>query len=227
MIGTTMFFTQPQEMPIHEPEISSSEHDMIGTSRIKLVGTAAKVNPKENSNNVSGKSLGTIRRTNAKLNSDLRKQANFLEQLMNIKKNRGENDNVHIAKNDKISKAVSAGKMNLHGRQMEIEKLNRKAVKGDAEALRTLERIYLQHHSEDLDGDIQMASDRQDEGSRIRDQAPTRPLEDSDAEHEVDDQYDAASAIPGIGFPSPVGSHVPAQHPALELNPEIASNDNG
>lgn len=161
MIGTNMFFSQPKETPLYDPEISTNDFDMIGISQIKLVGNPIKVTPipqnaaastaKTWTRNEapttplqSGKSLGTIRRSNAKVNADLRKQANFLEQLMNIKKNRGERDNVHVVMNSKISKAAAAGKLKFRTKkkQEEIDELNRRIVRGDGEALRKLENMY-------------------------------------------------------------------------------------
>ena len=150
IVGTTMFFSYPQETALYDPALSTPEFELIGTSRIKLAGIVAKVTPMaqesaRTTTSVSGQRLGTIRRANAKLNADLRKQAGFLEQLMNVKRNRGESDNVHVAMNEKIAKACSAGTVNAKiGRlRTEIEELNRKAVRGDAEALEKIEDIYL------------------------------------------------------------------------------------
>lgn len=186
MIGTNMFFSQPKETPLYDPEISTADFDLIGTSRIKLVGNPMKVTPlvptavgsgangetQTESLDVPdrpGKSLGTIRTTNAKVNADMRKQANFLEQLMNVKKNRGEQDNVHVIMNNKISKIIAAGKLkyNIQRRGEEINKLNRRIVRGDAEALRKLEQVYSgrDEDSEDEDCAAQGTAEVRDEKS--------------------------------------------------------------
>lgn len=148
LLGTTMFFSKPQQTTI-EPQVSHNDLDLLGTSRIKLVGTAAKVTPNQQSASGKqperpGQSLGTIRSSNAKTNADLRKQANFLDQLMTVKKNRGEVDNVRVAMNEKISAVVGGGNnVPTPAQRMEIDELNRRVVKGDANALRKLERMVL------------------------------------------------------------------------------------
>lgn len=168
-----MFFSQAKETPLYDPEISTSDYDMIGTSRIRLVGNPIKITPKAQTAAATsltrtlssyqdqpfdvpdkpGKSLGTIRRSSAKVNADLRKQANFLEQLMNVKRNRGEKDNVHVIMNSKLSKTVAAGKLKFttQRREEEIDQLNRRIVRGDGEALRKLEQIYSGQNEESDD----------------------------------------------------------------------------
>lgn len=158
MIGTNMFFANPQDVPLYESELSTAEYDMIGMSRIKLVGTKTKLTPIQQSvvsghSVPAGQSLGTIRRNNAKVNADLRKQASFLEQLMNIKKDRGETDNVFVAMNDDIAAAVAAGKLNgiARAQVQNLKNLNREAVKGSADALQQIEQIYLNQNVNDID----------------------------------------------------------------------------
>lgn len=208
MIGTNMFFSQPKETPLYDPEISTNEFDMIGTSQIKLVGNSIKVTPiSQNSaapakrttlnepldvpSQPSGKSLGTIRRRSAKVNADLRKQANFLEQLMNIKKNRGEKDNVHVVVNSKISKAVADGKLKFktQRREEEIDRLNRMIVRGDGEALRKLEQIY-SGRDEDSDDDPSAGEEAEEAARQVRD-PDVRPLE-------LGDESDSPNAQPEI-----------------------------
>lgn len=166
-VGTTMFFSEPRDTPLYDPEISTSAFDLIGTSRIKLVGREAHVTPTAQTGQDRatssaneqlerpGQSLGTIKRSNAKLNADLRKQANFLEQLMNIKKNRGEQDNVHVIMNSDVAACVAEGKLkhNTRGRAQQIDELNKRVVRGDAEALHKLEQIYSGQDLGDSDND--------------------------------------------------------------------------
>lgn len=197
MIGTNMFFSQPKETPLYDPEISTNDFDMIGISQIKLVGNPIKVTsipqdaaasttktPTRNEASAtplqSGKSLGTIRRSNAKVNADLRKQANFLEQLMNIKKNRGEHDNVHVVMNSKISKAAAAGKLKFktQKKQEEVDELNRRIVRGDGEALRKLENMY-SGRDEDSDDDASAGEEAVGAAGQVTDhQVPTVELDD-------------------------------------------------
>ncbi|KAK5946775.1 hypothetical protein PMZ80_000918 [Knufia obscura] len=233
MIGTTMFFSQPRDTPLYDPEISTSDFDMIGMSRIKLVGREAKVTPipqsaREKAPDASperpGRSLGTIRHGNAKLNAEVRKQANFLEQLMNIKKNRGGEDNVHVAMNSKIAKSVADGKLkfNTQRRGEQIEELNRKVVRGDAEALKKLEQIYLGQHNEDSDDDVQVAGETP---MRLRRRLPPQ-VDESDAEFEEDNQHQmriVGTASPSSGSPTPHPTEPQVANPALNNT----SNENG
>lgn len=220
MIGTTMFFSQPRDTLLYDPEISTNDFDMIGMSRIKLVGREAKVTPisqnaKETaSSERPGQSLGTIRRSNAKVNADLRKQANFLEQLMNIKKNRGEEDNVHVVMNNKIAKSIAEDKLkfNTQRRGEQIEELNRKVVRGDAEALRKLEQIYLGRDTEDSDDDVQAADGVFETPMRLRRRAAP-PAVGSDAEFEYDQPRIIGTASPSPDITNPV--------------PNNTSNENG
>lgn len=166
MVGTNMFFIEHQDTPLFDPELATDEYDLVGTSRIKLVGQQATLKPKaaaapsegSASNKKvepAGKSLGTIRRNNAHLNIALRKQANFLEQLMSIKKDRGELDSVRVVVNAKTVRAVESGMSFDSGKQREeIERLNAKVVKGDKEAYDTLEDMYCGRDSDESDEDV-------------------------------------------------------------------------
>lgn len=167
MIGTTMFFSEPGDAALYDPDISTDQFDLIGTSRIKLVGNLVKVTPlpqREGSapEASSGKSLGTITSTNSKTNADRRKQAAFLEQLMNVKKNKGEHDNVSVLMNTKISKLAASGKLRLNTQRRgeEIDTLNQRVVRGDAEALQKLEAIYSGRDAEDSDDEVQPIEDQ-------------------------------------------------------------------
>lgn len=182
-----MFFSQGKETPLYDPEISTNDYDMVGMSRIKLVGNPMKVAPiAQNAAAPSGdgasvqsqpldtpekpgKSLGTIRRSSAKVNADLRKQANFLEQLMNVKRNRGDKDNVHVIMNSRLSKTIAAGKLKFttQRREDEIDQLNRRIVRGDGEALRKLEQIY-SGQAEDSEDDASEAEEHAEDIGQLR-----------------------------------------------------------
>lgn len=219
MIGTTMFLAQPQEIPFYDSELSTADYEMIGTSRIKLVGTRTKVIPIQQSSNGdsslrSGQSLGTIRRNHAKVNADLRKQASFLEQLMNIKKDRGEIDNVFVAMNDDIAAAITAGRLETTARTQakKIENLNREAVKGSAEALQQIEQIYLDQNGNDIDEDPTFLTTQQPQVEEI----------DSDAEHDIDDR----PRVLGTINPSPGVLGVTAAA-AYQQDPANVNKDDG
>lgn len=161
MVGTIMFFAYSQDVPLCESELSTADYDLIGTSRIKLVGTKTKLIPvpqqsvSTESTVPAGQGLGTIHRNNAKVNADLRKQASFLEQLMNVKKDRGETDSVFVVMNDEIAAAAAAGRLNMtaQAQKQKLETLNREAVKGSADAFQQIEQIYLSQHINDTDED--------------------------------------------------------------------------
>ena len=232
-IGTTMFFSQPRDTSLYDPEISTNDFDMIGMTRVKLVGRETKVTPipqnvREKVPDANperpGQSLGTIKRSNAKVNADLRKQANFLEQLMNIKKNRGEEDNVHMVMNNKIAKSLADGKLkfNTQRRGEEIEGLNRKVVRGDAEALRKLEQIYLGQDNEDSDDDMQAAGNGGGTPMRLRRRTnPQDPASDAELEEEIPRIVGTASPSPEIPDPAP------GRPSAVTPAPNNPSNENG
>lgn len=167
MVGTNMFFTHPGLANPAMALRTTDDYDLIGTSRIKLVGHEAKLakkaRPKEEapadaSNSTDerqvdygeasdGRSFGNISRSNPKVNVQIKKQASFLEKMMEIKRQRGENDVVRTFVDEKIASGDS-GKLHeiMHA---EIEKLNRQVVKGDADALARLQEIYSQLNDED------------------------------------------------------------------------------
>ena len=164
MIGTNLFFGK------HDDEAdalrSTDEYDLLGTSRIKLIGRKAKITDKpgkrgaykntaddiqdEGIDLMSGKSLGNLRFGNATINRDIKKQAKFLERLMDAKRAKGETDNVRTV--FKPRGAPSPRKIKGLGKRVraqdnedasqEIEELNRRVVRGDANALMRLQEIY-------------------------------------------------------------------------------------
>lgn len=170
MVGTNMFFTHPGASDVTETLQSTDDYDLIGTSRIKLVGDRAnmakKNQPKkrarvddddadEHSAGAEdaplGRSLGGLRRSNPTINAQIKKQASFLNKLMEIKRQRGETDLVRTLVDEKIASADTA---RLHAaRHDEIDELNRKVLKGDADALARLQEIYAQPDDKDTEPD--------------------------------------------------------------------------
>lgn len=176
MIGTNMFFSK------HNDEVdslrSTEEYDLLGTSRIKLIGKQAKATAKprkekggqkhsaedsrdEGIDVKSGKSLGNIRVGNAVINREIKKQAKFLEKLMDAKQAKGEKDNVRtIFKPRGVSSQPKLGGLkrksaaqHSEASSREIEELNRRVVRGDADALMRLEEIYSELDDQALDED--------------------------------------------------------------------------
>jgi hypothetical protein len=162
MIGTNMFFSERDEEPEADPLLSTEEYDLLGTSRIKLIGRKAKLTDKpgrkgayrntanelqdESMDLTSGKSLGALRSSNPVVNRELKKQAKFLEKLMDAKRAKGQTDNVRTVY--KPSRAPRGGSGSTSTAQMgqassqEIQELNRRVVRGDADALKRLQIIY-------------------------------------------------------------------------------------
>lgn len=225
LIGTSMFFSQAKETPLYDPEISTNDYDMVGMSRIRLVGNPIKVTPLSqnavltssakpayqdqpvNIPEKPGKSLGSIRRSSAKVNADLRKQANFLEQLMNVKRNRGDNDNVHVIMNSKILKTAAAGKLKFttQRREDEIDQLNRRIVRGDGEALRKLEQIY-SGQNEDSDDDAS-AGEELAEGTR-QSRDPRSRTANSTGESQIPDTAPDTISTPDVPIELPTNSDI-------------------
>lgn len=169
-IGTNMFFSHHSPHRIIAPLRTTDNYDLLGTSRIKLVGHRAKVTPKPNVKKrrraaddddseggedveegiPEGRSLGGLVRTNPKTNIQIKKQAKFLEKFMDLKKARGEVDSVRTF----VSRPTDTTSRNRpkdippSAMQQEIESLNRKVVKGDTEALARLQEIYSQLEDE-------------------------------------------------------------------------------
>ncbi|KAL2422041.1 hypothetical protein ABEF95_007060 [Exophiala dermatitidis] len=166
MVGTNMFFTAPRRRANHTGTTlqSTDDYDLIGMSRIKLVGNRATMTKKskrtqaENAREESetldgeepdGRSLGDIHRTNPQHNMQMKKQAMFLEKLMDVKQRRGETDAVRAYVDDKIA---SADYQKLPQTvQPELGELNRRLVRGDGEALSRLQQIYSSQTAEKRD----------------------------------------------------------------------------
>ena len=79
-------------------------------------------------------------------NRELKKQAKFLENLMDAKRAKGQTDNVRtVYKPSRVPRGGTGGGSIVRGEQAssrEIEELNRRVVRGDADALRRLQIIY-------------------------------------------------------------------------------------
>jgi hypothetical protein len=177
MIGTAMFFSKSEAGTEEEVLMSTNDFRLVNTSRIKLIGQKAKLagkpgrkRPRQAEDDsvdailsdgvdddgiamMSGKSLGEIRTSNSKVNADIKRQAAFLEKLMDVKRAKGETDNVRTVFSQrkgstKIIQPRNAETGGPRRRQVfpsiakEIEELNRRVVRGDATALMRLQDIY-------------------------------------------------------------------------------------
>ena len=174
MIGTNMFFSEHDEEMGADPLRSTEDYDLLGTSRIKLIGQKAKLADKpgrkgayettanalydESMDLTSGKSFGTLRRSNPVINREIKKQAKFLENLMDAKRAKGQTDNVRTVY--KPSRAPQRGGgstgrvLGAQASSQEIEELNRRVVRGDADALRRLQTIYSEPDEQQVDDGV-------------------------------------------------------------------------
>ena len=162
MIGTNMFFSEHDEEMDRDSLRSTDDYDLLGISCIRLIGRKAKLTDKpgrkgayKNTANdlqgegidvSSGKGLGTFRSSNPTVNREVKKQAKFLENLMDAKRAKGQTDNVRtVYKPWKAAQGEGGGAVTRQGAQassQEIEELNRRVVRGDGAALRRLQMIY-------------------------------------------------------------------------------------
>ncbi|EXJ93096.1 hypothetical protein A1O3_01652 [Capronia epimyces CBS 606.96] len=168
LVGTSMFFTNPGLSNPAVTLLSTDDYDLIGTSRIKLVGDRATVSRKAGSkgevhpesvyaegqspqaeDEPRGRSLGSLLRTNPKTNVQIKKQAAFLEKLMDLKRQRGEEDVVRAYVDETIASSDTPSV--VQPMQSEVEELNQRLVKGDAAVLARLQEIY--SHTADQDSE--------------------------------------------------------------------------
>ncbi|KKY20118.1 hypothetical protein UCRPC4_g04252 [Phaeomoniella chlamydospora] len=191
MIGTNLFISEPSdETPTSTtipPLYTAPGFDLLAQSRIKLLARRAKLinrpgrkkrshpaptdedvpfspsspEPDPSTSTLNGKSLGTLTSNNANVNREIKQQASFLERLMDIKRQKGETDNVRTVFNysrnrdkdpsikhatgsggDKDTRKTKPPPKSREELTKEIEILNRKVVRGDRDALFRLEEIY-------------------------------------------------------------------------------------
>ena len=177
MVGTIMFFSKGDAGSEGEDLLSTDDFHLINTSRIKLIGQKARLTAKpgrkrqrqveedasdvilahvdhdESTPMVGGESLGEIRTTNPKTNADIKRQAAFLEKLMDIKRAKGESDSVRTVFGQRKGTNQIITPRNFEAKRSrpnhanpsiteEIDELNRKVVRGDATALIRLQDIY-------------------------------------------------------------------------------------
>lgn len=122
MIGSNMFVAQPGLIDSGEILHSADDFDLIGISRIKLVGERTNLvkkkpsvseantneeeehgHPTENPETSNGSNFGDIRTPNPKTHVQMKRQASFLEKLMDIKRRRGEGDSVQAVADEKAA----------------------------------------------------------------------------------------------------------------------------
>ena len=177
VIGTNMFFTEHDEETTADPLHATEDYDLLGISRIKLIGRKAKLTNKpgtsegyrNTADNVEeerdprpGKGFGSLRSSNPVVNRERKKQAKFLENLMDAKRAKGQIDNVRTVYNpSRVPRGELGATLTMQGGQAssrEIEELNRRVVRGDAAALRRLQMIYSEQDEQQADNGVPQAS---------------------------------------------------------------------
>ena len=179
LIGTNMFFTSHADDAEYEPISNDGDIDLAGMSRIKLLANKARLVPKERlkerlKDNAdpaaeggegedepavqprAGAGLGALRSTNPKINIELKKQAHFLERLIDVKRARGETDlvrTIYEPKRGGSRKSRAHEKRNREELKAEILKLNKSVLQGDPDALSRLQEIYEQLNAEETNKD--------------------------------------------------------------------------
>ncbi|OAP62058.1 hypothetical protein AYL99_04261 [Fonsecaea erecta] len=130
---------------------STDEYDLIGLSRIKLVGQAAKMLKKEKPAEetriddplVSAQAGASGELAQARHDQDqASKQASFLEKLMQVKRQRGETDLVRTFVDERTASVDLARVHESH--RDEIQELNVQVLRGNPDALVRLQEIYSQ-----------------------------------------------------------------------------------
>lgn len=169
MIGTNMLFTQPGASEDVEPVVSTDDCDLLGMSTIKLLGhrtimkksSRKRGRPEDDGEGddsqtldvadtqpqVVGRSLGTLTGYNSHKNVQIKRQAAFLGKLAEIKDKRGHQDTVRTYVDEKI--ASHAPWKFSKSQAIEIDDLNRRVGRGEAEALERLRTIYSQFKEDD------------------------------------------------------------------------------
>ncbi|KIW63007.1 hypothetical protein, variant [Phialophora macrospora] len=109
LVGTNMFFTHPETTDATEALRSTDDYNLIGLSRIKLIGHRAKITKRPAESNETDSVLdGQPRDSNngsSSQNTDDRireKQASFLERLMEINARHREKDVVQSPINQEM-----------------------------------------------------------------------------------------------------------------------------
>ena len=149
MVGTNMFFDMPHGTSSTRPWLSDKDLTLTGTSRIKLVGHRARLSKADSQKrkhsdmgedpSINGRGLPGFKSGNAQNNIDTKKQADFLERLMDAKKRRDEKDLVTVVPASIKSRHPNAATSDVS--RDKIDALNRRILRDDIDALSELQAI--------------------------------------------------------------------------------------
>jgi hypothetical protein len=176
MIGSNMFFATP----INQWPDSEEPLEMLGTSRVRLIGHKAKAIVKGDvTTEASASNKRIFKGTNVmpqhkNANTAMKRQADFLGRLMDAKKAKGDTDTVRVLVPRASKTSTSAGASSSaedSARREELEKLNRRVLRGDSRALAKLQRMY-GHEDESANQD---ALNEEQLGEEVRDVSSALP----------------------------------------------------
>jgi hypothetical protein len=144
MVGTNMFLSRAQEDPARQAHTTPDYH-VEGTSRIKLVGERTHMpklisqkRPLDQEETANATRFADAFPSSKRRQTEVRQQADFLQKLIDAKRRRGEQDVVTVMPGVRVPLLNDTA--NAIQRK-EIEKLNKQALDGDAEALSQLSRL--------------------------------------------------------------------------------------
>lgn len=165
MVGTELLFAHPEEHSDLPALRRNNEYDLLSANRVKIIGkkgtlvassygatgpvrqlppAAEQENP-----NPAAAAAGEEPASSAPNNRPTKRphtnQARFLERLMDAKRARGENDIVRTVFNQKRSEEFESrlrGWARTEEQMAEFERLNRRVLQGDQDALEALEDLY-------------------------------------------------------------------------------------
>ncbi|KAF3484251.1 uncharacterized protein GIQ15_03575 [Arthroderma uncinatum] len=145
MIGTELMFSRaPERLPNSLPPLWRHEDDceLLCANRVRVVGQKANlISSSGGGQNVLGNDPAEASRVAAS------NQARFLARLAKAKHAKGETDMIRtvfpLRKNQNLEGKIE-GWNRTEAAVAEVERLNKLALEGDADALHALERIYSQ-----------------------------------------------------------------------------------
>lgn len=175
MVGTNMYFVSTiNQWPDAEEPV-----EMLGMSRVRLVGHKAKAAVKQGTTaEATDGSKRMFKGTSVmpqhkNANTAMKRQADFLGRLMDTKKAKGDMDVVRALVPSPGSPSAPAGAL-LSGEgaanREDLRKLNRRIVRGDSRALAKLQEMYGQadgpaHQHQDARTEEQLDEDTEDMSS--------------------------------------------------------------
>ena len=147
MIGSNMFFATP----INQWPDSEEPVEMLGMSRVRLIGHKAKAIVEQDVTTEASASNKRIFKDinimpqHKNANTAMKRQADFLGRLTDAKKAKGDTDTVRVlvpGPSKTSTPAAASPSPEGSARREKLEELNKRAIRGDSRALAKLQRMY-------------------------------------------------------------------------------------